>query len=47
MSTKPDEGKLSEGTIMDIEQSLEDAKADRTLSMKEVKERFKLNDDFF
>ncbi|WP_415280950.1 hypothetical protein [Candidatus Nitrososphaera sp. FF02] len=39
VSIKTDEGELSEETIRDIEQSLEDIKAGRTLSMKEVKQR--------
>lgn len=39
ITIKTDEGELSEETIRDIEQSLEDIKAGRTLSMKEVKRR--------
>lgn len=39
ISIKSDEGELSEETIRDIEQSLEDIKAGRTLSMGEVKQR--------
>lgn len=39
VSIKTDEGELSEETIRDIERSLEDIKAGRTLSMKEVKQR--------
>jgi predicted transcriptional regulator len=43
ISIKTDEGDLSEETIKEIEQSLEDIKAGRTLSMKEVKQRLKIN----
>jgi hypothetical protein len=39
ITIKTDEGELSEETIRDIERSLEDIKAGRTLSMKEVKRR--------
>lgn len=39
ISIKTDEGELSEETIKDIERSLEDIKAGRTLSTKEVKQR--------
>ena len=42
IAIKTDEGELSEQTIRDIEQSLEDIKAGRTLSMKEVKQRLKI-----
>jgi tRNA(Ser,Leu) C12 N-acetylase TAN1 len=42
ISLKTDEGELSEQTIRDIEQSLEDIKAGRTLSMNEVKKRLKI-----
>ncbi|AIC15936.1 DUF7557 family protein [Nitrososphaera viennensis] len=42
ISIKTDEGELSEATIREIEQSLEDIKAGRTLSMKEVKQRLKI-----
>lgn len=43
ISIKADEGELSKATIREIEQSLEDIKAGRTLSMKEVKQRLKIN----
>ena len=39
---KTDQGELSEETIRDIEQSLEDVKAGRTISMHEVKKRLKI-----
>ncbi len=39
---RTDEGELSDETIRNIEQSLEDVKAGRTLSMKEVKQRLGL-----
>ena len=39
ISIKTDEGELSEETIKDIERSLEDIKAGRILSTKEVKQR--------
>lgn len=39
ISIKTDEGELSDETIRDIEQSLDDIKAGRTLSMREVKQR--------
>ena len=42
IAIKTDEGELSEQTIRDIEQSLEDIKTGRTLSMKEVKQRLKI-----
>lgn len=42
ISIKTDEGELSEATIREIEQSLEDIKAGRTLSMKEVKQRLEI-----
>jgi predicted transcriptional regulator len=42
ISIKTDEGELSEETIRAIEQSLEDIKAGRTLSMNEVKQRLKI-----
>lgn len=42
ISIKTDEGELSEETIKDIERSLEDIKAGRTLSMKQVKQRLKI-----
>jgi len=41
LALRTDEGELSEETIRDIEQSLEDVKAGRTMSMKEVKQRLK------
>lgn len=41
LALSTDEGELSEDTIRDIEQSLEDVKAGRTMSMKEVKQRLK------
>jgi predicted transcriptional regulator len=41
LALRTDEGELSEETIGDIEQSLEDVKAGRTMSMKEVKQRLK------
>lgn len=39
---RTDEGELSEDTIRDIEKSLEDVRAGRTLSMNEVKKRLKM-----
>lgn len=36
---RTDQAELSEETMRDIEQSLEDIKAGRTLSMKQVKQR--------
>ena len=39
---RTDEGELSEGTIREIELGLEDIKAGRTLSMKEVKQKLKI-----
>lgn len=39
---KTDEGELSEETIRDIEQSLDDLRAGKTLSMQEVKKRLKI-----
>lgn len=42
ISIKTDEGELSEETIKDIERSLEDIKAGKTLSMKQVKQRLKI-----
>ncbi|HEX9678386.1 DUF7557 family protein [Nitrososphaera sp.] len=42
IAIKTDEGELSEETIRNIEQSLEDIKAGRTLSMKEVKQRLNI-----
>jgi hypothetical protein len=39
---RTEEGELSEETIRDIEQSLDDLRAGRTLSMKEVKQRLKI-----
>jgi hypothetical protein len=41
LALRTDEGELSDETIRDIEQSLEDVKAGRTMSMKEVKQRLK------
>lgn len=41
LALRTDEGELSEETIRDVEQSLEDVKAGRTMSMKEVKQRLK------
>lgn len=41
LALKTDEGKLSGETIREIEQSLEDIRAGRTLSMSEVKRRLK------
>jgi predicted transcriptional regulator len=41
LALRTDEGELSEETIRDIEKSLEDVKAGRTMSMKEVKQRLK------
>ena len=37
-----DEGELSEDTIRDIQKSLEDVRAGRTLSINEVKRRLKM-----
>ncbi|AFU57033.1 hypothetical protein Ngar_c00830 [Candidatus Nitrososphaera gargensis Ga9.2] len=42
LALRIDEEELSEETIRDIEQSLEDVKAGRTLSMQEVKQRLKI-----
>jgi predicted transcriptional regulator len=42
IAMRTDEGELSDETIREIEQSLEDVKAGRTLSMKEVKQRLKI-----
>lgn len=42
ISIKTDEGELSEETIRDIEQILEDIKAGKTLSMKDVKQQLKI-----
>jgi hypothetical protein len=42
LSLRTDEGELSEETIIDIERSLEDIRAGRTLSMKQVKQRLKI-----
>ncbi|MEW6605793.1 MAG: hypothetical protein AB1351_14060 [Thermoproteota archaeon] len=42
LSLRTDEGELSDETIRGIEQSLEDIKSGRTLSMKEVKQRLKI-----
>lgn len=42
LALSTDEGELSEETIRDIELGLEDVKAGRTLSMKEVKQRLKV-----
>jgi predicted transcriptional regulator len=42
ISIKTDEGELSEETIRGIEQSLEDIKAGRTLSMNDVKQRLNI-----
>lgn len=42
ISIKTDEGELSEETIRNIEHSLDDIKAGRTLSMKQVKQRLKI-----
>lgn len=42
LALRTDEGELSEETIRDIELGLEDVKAGRTLSMKEVKQRLKV-----
>jgi hypothetical protein len=39
---RSDEGVLSEETIKDIERSLEDIRAGRTLSMKEVERRLRI-----
>ena len=39
---RTDEGELSEDTIRDIEKSLQDVRAGRTLSMNEVKKRLKM-----
>ena len=39
---RTDEGELSEDTIRDIEKSLDDVRAGRTLSMNEVKKRLKM-----
>jgi predicted CopG family antitoxin len=42
IAIKTDEGELSEETIRQIEQSLDDIKAGRTLSMKQVKQRLNI-----
>lgn len=42
LALRTDEGELSEETIREIELGLEDVKAGRTLSMKEVKQRLKV-----
>jgi hypothetical protein len=42
LALRTDEGELSAETIRGIEQSLEDIKAGRTLSMNEVKQRLKI-----
>lgn len=42
LALSSDEGELSEETVRDIELGLEDIKAGRTLSMKEVKQRLKV-----
>ena len=42
LALRSDEGELSEQTVRDIELGLEDIKAGRTLSMKEVKQRLKV-----
>ncbi len=42
IAIRTDEGELSDETIREIEQSLEDVKSGRTLSMKEVKQRLKI-----
>jgi len=42
LALRTDEGELSEQAVRDIEQSLEDIKAGRTLSMKEVKKKMKI-----
>jgi hypothetical protein len=42
LALRTDEGELSPETIRDIELSLEDIKAGRTLSMSEVKQRLKI-----
>lgn len=39
LALRTDEGELSEETIRDIQQGLEDVKAGRTLSMEQVKQR--------
>jgi hypothetical protein len=39
LAFRTDEGELSEQTIKDIEQSLEDIRAERTISMKQVKHK--------
>ena len=39
---RTDEGELSEDTMRDIEKSLEDIRAGRTLPMNEVKKRLKM-----
>ena len=41
LTLRTDEGELSDETIRDIEQSLEDVKAGRTVSMADVKQKFK------
>ena len=42
IALRTDEGELSDETIRDIEKSLEDVRAERTLSMNEVKRRLKM-----
>ena len=42
LALRSDEGELSEETVRDIELGLEDIKAGRTLSTKEVKQRLKV-----
>lgn len=42
LALRTDEGELSPETIRDIELSLEDIKAGRTMSMNEVKQRLKI-----
>lgn len=42
ISIRMDKGELSEATIREIEQSLDDNKACMTLSMKEVKQRLEI-----
>ena len=42
LALKTDGEELNEQTVREIEQSLEDIKAGRTLSMKEVKQKLKI-----
>jgi predicted transcriptional regulator len=42
LALRTDEGELSEETIREIELGLEEVKAGRTLSMKEVKQKLKV-----